>query len=500
MIYKKYFFIFFLGSFVACRSPQARNEKSENLSTIEGSQDLVEEPKEANTPTDTPLHETKGSLKKDPPQIKKTKKEPKGRFNFSGDEFIKESGSNPFEKKNDTVMRIRGRAKVSTKNLRMVSPQIEIYGSDGRYAYAKGPVELVDTKNNTRITANEALFLRSENKAILRGDTRLQTRINKKKKDIKKELITLTANEMERRFDTATSLARGNVIVKTEDGVLYANEVEFFETQNLVRSSSSPRIFTTTDLILADAIEWNITEKKTEFYKNVKGFFNRQRSDIKRKDNDSVETTARADNATLFQDENSTFKQRLILRNRIIIERGEFKAFADEAEIFGAAADLIKAKNKIRIINHDEKSESFGDFFEWHKKSGYTSLSARPHFRTRTILYDDKGAETVEIQSATATRATTDSQPQARGDVRILQREKDKATTSTSANMGGEWAEINPDEKIIRLYGRPYIEGEMGRIAARNIILYYEERRYEMLGIEPGLVEKQMNRSEGEHE
>ena len=38
-----------------------------------------------------------------------------------------------------------------------------------------------------------------------------------------------------------------------------------------------------------------------------------------------------------------------------------------------------------------------------------------------------------------------------------------------------------------------YVEGELGRIAARDIILYYEEQRYEMLGILPGLVEKRMN-------
>ena len=48
-------------------------------------------------------------------------------------------------------------------------------------------------------------------------------------------------------------------------------------------------------------------------------------------------------------------------------------------------------------------------------------------------------------------------------------------------------------EKIIRLNGSPYVEGELGRIAARDIILYYEEQRYEMLGILPGLVEKRMN-------
>jgi hypothetical protein len=45
---------------------------------------------------------------------------------------------------------------------------------------------------------------------------------------------------------------------------------------------------------------------------------------------------------------------------------------------------------------------------------------------------------------------------------------------------------------VILLHGSPYVEGEMGRIGAREIILHYEEQRYEMLGILPGMVEKRM--------
>jgi hypothetical protein len=39
------------------------------------------------------------------------------------------------------------------------------------------------------------------------------------------------------------------------------------------------------------------------------------------------------------------------------------------------------------------------------------------------------------------------------------------------------------------------LRAELGRIGARDIILHYEEQRYEMLGILPGVVEKRMTDS-----
>jgi len=500
MIYKIFFLFFLAVFFFACGTTKSvqKEEIPKNVEDIPKENDNP--PQEQKSLDEKDLSE-KGSLKKDPPHIQKQSRKPKGRFKFSGDEFVKENGYNPFEKKNDTVMQIRGHAKVSTKNLKMSAPQIEIYGSGGNYAYAKGPVEIFDTKNQTRILGNEALFLRGESKAILRGNIQLRAFVKSEKKGGKKEQINLTANELERRFDTSVSLARGNVVVKAKGGVLYANEVEFFEEQDLVHSSASPRIFTESDLMLADIIEWKVSIKTVDFKNNVRAFFNRTENDNKKKVHEAEEgnektiaTKVRAEEARLVQKEELLLKQKLTLQKNVVVERKDFIAYAQETDIFGASAQLVKARKKVKILNKTDKNESYGDFFEWRKESGYMSLGAMKGNETRTILFDKNGKPTAQIYSASATRANEDANPQAKGDVRIIQ--LDNSQRTAPASMGGEWAEIDSAEKIIRLYGRPYVEGEMGRIGARNIILYYEERRYEMLGIETGVIEKQMNRSE----
>lgn len=498
---------------VACAGKQVQKPETPRPQTVDPQEASVAlRPDTVLPPGKT---EKSGSLKSEPPPIKKDKTKKRGRFNFSGDEFIKESGTNPFEKKTDTIMRLKGHAKVSSKNLRMASPHIEIYGDDGKYAYAKGPVEIVDTRDDTRINADEALFIRAENKAIVRGNSRLVAKVKNKKKGAagaKKEKITITSHEMERNFETSISIARGNVVVTSENGVLYAHKAEFIEPEDLMRSEAEPRIFTSSDLFLADAIQWNIATNTADFHGHVRAYFSRPEGEeeteeagakkrpVGRPDTSqkNVESAVRSEEGTLIQRDDLPYGQKLTLRKKVALERKNYSAYSEEAEIFGPGGELVKARERVVLINREENSKSYGDFFEWVKATGFMSLTAKKSARTKTILHNKKWVPTAEILAASATRAKTKAHPQARGNVQIIQFAKDKG--GNPVKMGGEWAEMRRAEKIIQLYGSPYVEGSMGRVGARDIILYYEEQRYEMLGIRPGIVEKRMNLPEEPYE
>jgi lipopolysaccharide export system protein LptA len=425
-------------------------------------------------------------LRKDPPKLDKKAKKKRGRFQFSGDEFIKENGTNPFEKKNDTIIKLKGHARISARNVKMSSPVIEIYGEDGHLAYARGPVEIVDTRNATRITADEALFIRSENRAVLRGNAKLVTQLKDRKGS--KEKIQLTAQELERNFETSMSIARGNVVATGRSAILYAQSAEFLETQELVRSEDSPRIFSNADIFLADKIQWDLRRNTSEFRGNVRAYFSRPDDDDRRKK--PVESAVHAEEGTLQKDDSLPFGQKLTLRRRVSLDRKSYSAYSDVAEVFGAGAELVRASDNVTLINREENTWSYGDTFEWIKATGAMVLSGRKQNRTRTVFYDKKSRPTAEIFATTLTRATEKANPQARGDVSIVQFSSD--SSATPIKMGSEWAELQRDRKVILLHGSPYVEGEMGRIRAREIILHYEEQRYEMLGILPGLVEKRM--------
>lgn len=437
-----------------------------------------------------------GGLKSEPPPLKKKGKKKPGRFQFSGDEFIKEKGNNPFEKKTDTIIRLRGHARVGSRNVRMSSPQIEIYGDDGHMAYAKGPVEIIDTRNATRITADEALFIRSENRAVLRGNAKLTATVKKKNKPPEK--ITLTAAELERHFDTSISIARGNVVATGSNAVMYAKAAEFHETRDLMLSRSEPRIFSQSDLFLADYIEWDTAKNMSEFRGHVRAYFSRPDDNegarepaTVKKGKQPVDSAVKAEEGTLLQDVTLPHGQRLTLRKKVSLVRKTYSAFSDEAEVYGSGAELVKARDHIELINREENTHSFGDVFEWVKLTGYMTLSAKKGSQTRTLLLNKKSTPTAEIIAASVTRANTKANPQARGNVKIIQFSREKS--GSPVRMGAEWAEMRRAEKIIKLNGSPYVEGELGRIAARDIILYYEEQRYEMLGIMPGIVEKRYN-------
>ena len=437
-----------------------------------------------------------GSLKSEPPRLKKKEKKKPGRFQFSGDEFVKEKGNNPFEKKNDTIIRLRGHAKVGSRNVKMASPQIEIYGDDGHMAYAKGPVEIIDTRNATRITADEALFIRSENRAILRGNAKLVTNIKKKKKPTEK--VNLSAAELERNFDSSISIARGNVVATGSNAVMYANTAEFHETRDVILSKSEPRIFSGSDLFLADYIQWDTVRNIAEFEGNVKAYFSRAdegedepRKKPAKEKRKAVDSAVKAEAGTLVQQDSLPFGQKLTLRRKVTLDRKAFSAYSEVAEVFGPGGELVRAHDNVVLVNREENTKSYGDNFEWVKQSGQMALSAKKNSKTRTLMFNKKNKPTAEISAASLTRATTAAHPQARGNVKIMQFSRN--SSAPPVRMGAEWAEMRRAEKVIRLNGSPYVEGELGRIAARDIILYYEEQRYEMLGILPGLVEKRMN-------
>lgn len=425
-------------------------------------------------------------LRNDPPKLDKKAQKKRGRFRFSGDEFIKESGLNPFEKKNDTIIRLRGHARIAARNVTMSSPLIEIYGEDGHLAYSRGPVEVIDTRNATRITADEALFIRTEHRAVLRGNARLVSRGRQKKNADQR--LQLNSDELERNFDTAVSLARGNVVATGSSAVLYANSARFQEQQQLVSSDDSPRIFSGSDLFVTDSLRWDLARDTADFRGNVRAYFSRPDSDDRRKP--PVESALRAEEGTLQKQETLPFGQKLTLRHRVAFERKTYSAYSDWADVFGAGAELVRANDNVTLINREENTRSYGDFFEWTKATGGMALSGRKQNRTRTIFYNKKSVPTAEIGATTLTRATEKANPQARGQVSIMQFSRD--SSGAPVRMGSEWAEVQRDRKIILLHGSPYVEGEMGRIGAREIILHYEEQRYEMLGILPGIVEKRM--------
>lgn len=425
-------------------------------------------------------------LKNDPPPLKKKDKRKRGRFNFSGDEFIKETGVNPFDKRTDTIMRLTGHARVQSKNLKMNSPHIEIYGDDGYMAYARGPVEIFDTKSATRITGDEALFIRAENRAIIRGHAKLVTYTKSKDKKKKKEKVTINSNELERNFDTSISWARGNVVATTSNSVLYSETAEYDEPNDLIRSDTHPRIFTQTDVFLADKIESNVVKNISEFQGNVKAYFSRE-DDKDRKKKKKTQSAVRSEEGTLIQDEKLPFGQKLTLRKKVAFEREKYSGYSEEADIYGSGAEWVKARDQVVLINREENSKSWGDNFEWVKATGYLFLGANPGVRTKTLLFNKMNKPSVEIRASTLTRATEKSRPQARGKVNIFQFPKDTAAEPTK--MGSEWAEIFREEKIIEMHGSPYVIGSMGRVNAREIILYYAEERYEMLGIMPGVID-----------
>jgi len=458
---------------------QQTDKEAVQASAITSSVDIAQPPEQVESPPIEPLRQA-------PPKLDKKAKKKRGRFQFSGDEFIKESGTNPFEKKNDTIIKLRGHARISARNLKMSSPMIEIYGDDGHLAYARGPVEIVDTRNATRITAEEALFIRSENRAVLRGNARLVTQIKDKKNH--KERIQLTSQEIERNFETSVSLARGNVVATGRSAILYANSAEYLETQELVRSEDSPRIFSDSDVFLADKIQWDLARNTSDFRGNVRAYFSRPDNADKRQR--PTESAVRAEEGTLQKDDRLPFGQKLTLRRRVSLERKTYSAYSQVAEVFGPGAEFVRATDSVTLINREENTRSYGDTFEWTKATGAMALSGRKQNRTRTIFYDKKSVPTAEISATTLTKAEEKANPQARGNVTIMQFSSDSA--APPVKMGSEWAEFQRDRQVILLHGSPYVEGEMGRIGAREIILHYAEQRYEMLGILPGIVEKRM--------
>ena len=427
-------------------------------------------------------------LKRDPPEIHSSKKKKKrSRVNFQGDEFVKETGLNPFESRQDTIIKIRGHAEVTSSNIIMRAPLIEIYGDDSHLAWAKGPVELKDKKSGAVLSANEALYIRSENRAVMRGRAKLVYTPRNKNAKTARTTVTLNASEIDRHFDVSESEALGNVTATDGKAVFYAKKARFIERENLIESDSEPRIFVDQDLFYSDKMNWQTDKNIARFTGNVRAYFSAQNGQNKRAVSSTDTSAVKAGKGELVMKDDPA-EQVIILEKNVSIERKDFAATADKANIKGAGGDVIKGFGRVFLHNKVDRTQSRGDYLEFVKETGFGELSANKGNTTQTILFDKKNQPQSELYAMRLTRATTHAHPQARGNVVLKQVGTKGDTARDQGNLGSEWAEIRQDEKLIQFYGRPYVEGKVGRVYAREIILYYEEARFEMSGISTGQV------------
>ncbi len=145
---------------------------------------------------------------------------------------------------------------------------VEIYADERKKAYCKRDVYVIDKKNEVVMTGGEAEYYDSLKYARITKSPFLY---------IKRDQISIEAEEMERFMDRKMSLAKGNAVVHTKTMTAYGIFVTFNENNKEIILTGRPKLIKDNDVFYADRITLYTENDMVRMEGNVRGELSQMR-------------------------------------------------------------------------------------------------------------------------------------------------------------------------------------------------------------------------------
>lgn len=421
---------------------------------------------------------------------------------YSGHQFVREVKYHPRAGRKTVILAIRGNARIIRGPNTIRSQSIEVIGEDADLALARRYVNIHDSEQNTTLTGGYGEYIKSEQRALVKNKPTV-THIHPKTK-VK---TMLTADEIERRFATAQTSCYGNVVLRGKEFVVFAEKAVYYEKEDRVEMTGVPRIFHQKSVYIADKITFFNSKKKGYLEGNVQIWMTTEENDRQKKPQNTA-TDKKGVVTSIIYAQRAVYEYGPLVylgrkttlvgsENRpVVIQRPDSHTRAGQVEAWGEGPTRIKVTRDIRMKYKVDNTLILAESALHDKFFSSTELKAAKdadgiNRRPVVVFFDDGGDPSGYVEARIIEKGALSSKLQARGQVEIEMLEKEMSSDNIdravlkkngSVRISGEWAEYDPDKKEAHVYGNPNIKQGGQVMYSREIIVYPQEKRFEMLG------------------
>lgn len=165
---------------------------------------------------------------------------------------------------------LSGSARVVTDTTTITAAEIELYGTDYRYALCRGGVKVLDTENDFTLTSDRLFLDRDTNVTRAEGNAVMENR---------KDQLIIKGSFIENRDDEGVTIIQIGVRILKEDMVARAEFARYLEEEKLLELSGMPQVYWKGDEYRATRIIINIETDEIELQGEVSGSMKNEKKD-----------------------------------------------------------------------------------------------------------------------------------------------------------------------------------------------------------------------------
>ncbi len=473
------------------------------------------ENKKKNTATTS----TAKSKKTQKPKTVKERK--KYAVSYSGNQFIRQKKTHPRTGQEGIVLAIRGNAAIRHRHTTIYSPLLEVLGEDGAIAIAPTRIKIHDRKENTILSAGYGEYIKYERRALVRNSPVV---VNTDKKDGSK--TTIRADEMERFIAEARTVCYGNVIIEGDNYIAYGDKATYFESSDIIALQGDAKIFQEDNIYLADVMKFYNGKNRANMTGNVKLILtnrekgkksaqelnkeSEQKTAVKKS---KTEKTEEGTVTTIVYAEESLYEYGKTIRygrkatffskgdKAVKVERSDSTTYCNLLKVWGPGPTEILATDNVQILYKKDNSQVYSEYVHHERLKNLIRMKTisknKKKIKPKVIFYDEKGVPAGRLVAETIERNLLQEKTQARGAV-VINMFKDVQgqplpefgkinpdmafNFDSESSIHGQWAEIFQEDRVAYVYGNPYVQRNKSQLFGREIVLYPDSRRFEILG------------------
>ncbi|MCS6983971.1 MAG: hypothetical protein NZM25_02440 [Leptospiraceae bacterium] len=388
---------------------------------------------------------------------------------YSGDEFSREivPNKNPRE---GTILRITGHAYFRRGNYTLVADKIEVFGEDAAYVRATGNILFQNKKEHLTVKAPLAEYYRGEARLIIKGNPVAEKIFPKEGTK-----AVLICQEFERNFEEKFSLCRKQVRFQKGELSGFAAMAFLHEEKSELTLKENPRIFQRDHILMADEMVLSRQKDRDSLYakNNVKIYYLDQKK---------VSSLVEAHELLLEKSPKIHLGQKTTLwGSPVSLRHRDFVVYAKKAEIWGENGEEVFLEKEVKAVQKKDGSYLEGEKLWFYRFLGIakmdTVIQNGQKRRPRGYFFAENGSDSAVVEADSFERNIFFGRIQARGQVEILITHSSEKTL-----LKGGWAELEEEKERLTIHGNPSIQQEEREISAKQIVLFYRQRKMELWG------------------
>ncbi len=400
---------------------------------------------------------------------------------YSARRLIREKKYIPLIQKNGILITLQGAAKVNHSATQLLAHTIYVIGENGEIVLIKHPLKIIDRENETVLTAGYGEYRRYGRKAYVKKNPRIEYGSGREK-------LQMEADVMNHYFQSGVTKAEGNVKIYKQDMVGYGTEAVYERDKDRANLTGNPRIFDKENVYSAKNMYFFRKQEKVLLQKEVKVLITQVEGKNDENDGSKVITTVESDLAEYVTGSRIYLKKKVTFigtaQRPVHVTREDSETTCLHLVGWGEGLQELEMRDSIEIVYKRDGTRLYGEKAHYWKVPGTVKVEsvtteAGEKKRPYAVFFNKKKKKTGKLSAESMERNLAVNKTYARGDVEV---ELYSADPGQVTRLHGQWAEMSEEKSEVYLYGDPYIDQGNEKIYAREIVVFPDENRVELIG------------------